>query len=104
MSRTASTESQLCSSSASQLSKRSFPVFSLYSLNAASRIDLDCEDDTGVWEGKDMALMMRDLLVRIETEGSVKESRVSANEARSSRLRLVFLAWENLAPPGLPRV
>ncbi len=65
MSRTASTDSQLCSSLVSQLSNRSFPVFFLYSLKAASRIGLNCEKDAGVWEDEDMVLEMGGLLVRI---------------------------------------
>jgi thioredoxin-related protein len=54
MSRTASAESQLCSSLASGLSVRSIPVFVFYSLKAASRIALNCEDETGVSGDEDM--------------------------------------------------
>ena len=41
---------------------RSFPVFFLYSLKAASRINSNLEEDVGVWESEDMALVIGYLL------------------------------------------
>ena len=48
------TESQRSSSIASGWDRRSFPVFFLYSSKATFRIDMECKDGTGGWEGKDI--------------------------------------------------
>ena len=92
MSKTASTDSQLCSSLASELSTRSFPVFVLYSLNAASRIDLNWEDNTSVWEDDDMTPAMGGLLVRMADRQvcGVSESRVKYD----SDDHLLIFIWE----------
>lgn len=44
---------------------RSLPVFVLYSLRAASRIDWNWEEDGGVWEDGDMAQTIGGLLMMI---------------------------------------
>ena len=54
MSRTASADLQLWISLASELFVRSFPVFVLYSFKAASRIALNCEDESSVPEDGDI--------------------------------------------------
>ncbi len=97
MSRMASTESQVCTSLATQLSERSFPVVFLYLLKASSRIDLNCEEDAGVWECKDMMPVMGGLLVKMaDWQGCVGESKGST---------IAFgLTGKTLAPPGLPHV
>ena len=46
---------------------RSFPVFVLYSLKAASRIALNCEDDPGFWGGEDIGRFVGDDIGKSES-------------------------------------
>ena len=69
---------------ASLVSKRSFPVFSLYSLKAASRIEWNWAENAGVWEDKDMG----GSLVRIA------DWQVCVSESRVKHDRLLIFVWE----------